>query len=74
MMMRKMKTKIHMLITKNIIQDKEYRTNRMKIMADNLIYWNSREHNYSKLEIERDYCRKMQEIYTKRFMYYKNHT
>ena len=54
MMMRKMKTKIHMLITKYIIQDKEYRTNRMKIMADNLIYWNSREHNYSKLEIERD--------------------
>lgn len=68
-----LKNKIHLILAKHIINDKEYRINRMKQMTDNLIYWDNKEKLHSKLTIEKDYCKKMQDMYFKRFQWYKNH-
>lgn len=69
---KNLKNKIDLYITKKIINDKGYRVNRMRTMSDNLIYWNSQERYFSTLGVEREYCRRMQEIYKKRFEWYRN--
>lgn len=69
---KNLKDKIDLYIAKRIIKDKGYRVNRMRTMSDNLIYWNSQERYFSTLEIEREYCKRMQKIYEKRFEWYRN--
>ena len=67
-----MKNKLQSVLAKRIINDKSYRTNRMKLMLDNLVFWDNKEKLVSNFSIEKEYCKKMQEIYFKRLQWYKN--
>ena len=64
--------KLQLVLAKRIINDKSYRTNRMKLMLDNLVFWDNKEKLTSNFSIEKEYCKKMQEIYFKRLQWYKN--
>ena len=66
------KNKLQLALAKRIINDKSYRTNRMRLMFDNLVFWDNKEKQASNFSIEKEYCKKMQEIYFKRLQWYKN--
>lgn len=70
--MKIMKNKLQSVLAKKIINDKSYRTNRMRLMFDNLIYWDNKEKLASKFSLEKEFCKKMQEMYLKRLQWYKN--
>ena len=58
---------------RNITSSSGYTATRMKQMSEEIVYWNTREHDHAKLTIEKEFCKKMQEIYLKRFIWYQNH-
>lgn len=66
---------IHYLIKyrtiKHMIANKDYKTNRMQKMAEDIIYWKTMANN-STINIQRNYCKQMEELFYKRFMFYKN--
>ena len=53
--------KLQLVLAKRIINDKSYRTNRMRLMFDNLVFWDNKENQHlnslSKKNIVRK-CRK----------------
>ena len=66
------KHRVSIFCAKKIISNKEYRIGRLKTMSDNVIYWNSLENNLSHFDFEKEYCKKMQDVYEKRFKWYKD--
>ena len=50
----------------------EYMCERMKRMSDEVAYWEHHEISYAKLIPEREFCKRMQDIYMKRFLWHQN--
>ena len=59
-------------ISKKYISNNDYRLRRMELMAENIIYWKNYSINRATLFTEREFCKQMEDMYFKRFMYYKN--
>lgn len=59
-------------VIKRLINDKDYYFNRMSKMAENMIYWKTFSKHHANLVTEREFCKQMEELYFKRFLYYKN--
>ena len=63
---------IKIKMAKKCINNPNYRTERLRAMSDQVIYWNNMEKHDASFNFEREYCQKMQKIYDKRFRWYKD--
>lgn len=69
---RKIRNGFDVFVIKKQIKNPAYRIKRLREMSDEIINWNSIERNSATFGFEKDYCKKMQEIFAKRFEWYKD--
>lgn len=60
---------IHTKLARRSIESSEYRSKRMDKINREIIYWMACE-SASNTIIQRDFCRKMQQMFLKRYQYY----
>ena len=63
---------IKIKMAKMSINNPNYRAQRLRVMSDQVIYWNIMEKHDASFNFEREYCQKMQKIYDMRFRWYKD--
>ena len=69
---RKIRNRFDLFVMKQQIKKSSYRIMRLRQMSDEIINWNAMERNSASFGFEKEYCKKMQEIFTKRFNWYKD--
>ena len=62
---------IHIKMARRAIASSEYRAKRMDRMNREIAYWMASE-DASNTTVQRDFCRKMQQMFLKRYQYYLN--
>lgn len=62
---------IHTKIARRTIGTSEYRMKRMDKINREIAYWMSSE-DASNTSVQREFCRKMQQMFLKRYQYYLN--
>ena len=60
-----------MSIAKRIVTDERYNYSRMERALEEMIHWYTYSKKISKIDFEREFCKKMIDMHFKRFIYYK---
>jgi hypothetical protein len=63
---------IEIKIARKVIAQREYRIRRMDNIGRMIAYWIGCE-NSARLARQREFCRRNQQMYMKRYQYYLNH-